>query len=108
MAQVLRTSRKRSSTHVTRAFLTKVLLALAKGIATAINERLAPMEARIAQLEQKPVVKYAGIWQQSKTYPEGSLITHAGGLWLATETTSGTPGTDASGFRLVVKRGAAV
>lgn len=73
----------------------------------ARNQRLDALEAKVKELESKPLLKYAGVWQSGKTYGEGRLVTHGGSLWLATETTADTPGNDGSGYRLIVKRGAA-
>ncbi len=90
---------------VTVGYLAKVLQLAGKGINEILTARLLALERRIMELESKPMLKYAGTWRSGETYPEGRLITHQGGLWLSTETTSGTPGTDASGFRLIVKKG---
>ena len=69
--------------------------------------RIAELEQRIKELESRPLLKYAGTWQSDATYAEGRLTTHGGGLWLAMHTTNLQPGTEASGWRLVVKRGRA-
>ena len=66
----------------------------------------AQLETRVKALESRPELHYAGVWKSGERYSEGALLTHAGSLWLATETTNGTPGTAASGFRLIAKGGA--
>jgi hypothetical protein len=92
----------------------KLLDALATVTVDIIKQALEPMKARNAQLEQRikelearPLLKYLGVWRDDATYTEGQLVTHAGGLWLATTDTTGTPSTPASGWRLIVKRGQA-
>ena len=72
-----------------------------------VGGRLEQLESRIAQLEQRPLLKYAGVWKSGESYVEGQLTTHAGGLWLSTDPTTLTPGTPGSGWRLIVKRGQA-
>jgi hypothetical protein len=75
----------------------------------ALELRVVTLESELVQrvkaLEVRPKLYYAGIWKSGERYTEGSLLTHAGSLWLAEQTTSGTPGTPASGFRLIVKNG---
>ena len=45
-----------------------------------------------------------GVWQ-SGHYDAGDAVTLKGSLWIATESTRGRPGDQASGWRLAVKRG---
>jgi hypothetical protein len=76
----------------------------------AFERRLAalesdPLESRIKALESRPMLHYAGVWRPGERYGAGAFLTHGGALWLAEESTSGTPGAPASGFRLVVKSG---
>jgi hypothetical protein len=69
--------------------------------------RLDALERRIKELEDRPALKYVGSHRENEPYQEGSLVTKAGSLWLATEPTSRIPGTELSGWRLIVKRGQA-
>ncbi len=69
--------------------------------------RFAALEARIKELESRPMLKYSGVWRSDHAYAEGHLTTHKGALWLAVHTTNLEPGTEASGFRLIVKSGGA-
>ena len=62
---------------------------LARDLGGAVKEyverELAPLVKRLDALEQGPGstgVKWAGIWEPSKTYGEGSLVTRSGGPWL--------------------------
>jgi hypothetical protein len=72
-----------------------------------VSGRIAALEQRIANLEQRPELKYFGVWKHGEAYAVGvgALTTHAGSLWLATDPTTFTPGTAGSGWRLIVKQG---
>ena len=72
-----------------------------------VHGRIAELEQRIKALEQRPLLKYAGVWRSGNSYAEGQLTTHQGGLWLSTDPTTSTPGTPGSGWRLIVKQGRA-
>jgi len=73
----------------------------------AIDRALAPVLARIALLEARPAVKYSGVYQAGVVYSAGSLTTRSGSLWIASRETHNQPGSDDSGWTLVVKRGEA-
>jgi len=69
---------------------------------------IVPMRERIIALESRtPSVKYGGVFRPENAYTEGELVTHQGGLWLATSAKTRTPGQPDSGWTLVVKRGSA-
>ena len=71
-----------------------------------IRGRFESLEARVAELEQRPTPIYRGTHQQGKAYSANSLTTRSGGLWIALKATAAVPGTDAS-WKLVVKQGKA-
>jgi hypothetical protein len=83
---------------------------IAKGLAPvlqkAVQDAVMGLALRVAALENRPEVKYAGTHVPSEVYSAGSLVTRAGSLWLAIARTKETPGTCAD-WRLVVKRGTA-
>ena len=81
--------------------------AIADTLVGIIVANIKPLEQRIAALETRPAVKYCGTFEESTGYPEGSMTTRSGGLWVATRATTATPGTDESGWLLVVKKGQA-
>ena len=62
--------------------------------------------ARHAIEQQPPGPHYQGVFQEGKTYSRGSMVTKAGGLWLALEDTMEIPGRSER-WRLVVKSGEA-
>jgi hypothetical protein len=73
-----------------------------------LKRQIADLEQKVATLEARPAVEYAGIWQDGKTYPAGSLCTRSGSLWLATcGSTSVTPGDGNACWKLIVKQGKA-
>jgi hypothetical protein len=57
-----------------------------------LDKATKPLLDRIAELERRPTLKYAGVWREGKAYPVGALVTRSGGLWLSTEDTAGNPG----------------
>lgn len=95
---------------------TNDLEAMMRGIAPVIQEYTAkaiqaatsPLLARVAALEARPGVEYAGVYDAAKTYAEGQLVTRSGGLWLALRTSTNLlPGSDPAFWKLVVKSGEA-
>jgi hypothetical protein len=72
-----------------------------------LDTALAALQMRVATLEQRPELRYCGTWRQGERYSEGNLVTRAGGLWLAERETDRTPGTENSGWKLIVKEGQA-
>jgi hypothetical protein len=79
--------------------------AIAGAVVDVMGNAVAPLIARIEQLESRPMVKYHGVYCDDTVYREGSLVTRQGGLWCALRQTRDTPGNDGSGWQLVVKAG---
>ena len=67
------------------------------------NEKIGALESRLAAIEHRPALKFCGPHREGHAYAEGSLTQRGGGLWLAERTTTETPGSPDSGFRLIVK-----
>ena len=64
------------------------------------------LEARVAELEAKPALKYVGIFEEKQTYSPGEFVTCNGSVWYCRSATAGgRPGSSAS-WQLAVKRGA--
>jgi hypothetical protein len=84
---------------------------IAEGVVWFVKEQfqqqLAPLLRRLDAIEQQPPSPhYQGVFQEEKAYPRGSLVTKAGGLWLALDNTTQTPGRSDQ-WKLIVKSGEA-
>jgi hypothetical protein len=69
-----------------------------------IGEALAPLVARIAELEaaaSEPI--YLGVWRDGMEVPRGKFVTWGGSVWHANEPTKDKPGEGP--YTLAVKRG---
>jgi hypothetical protein len=47
----------------------------------AVGDLAEHLGARIYALEQRPVVKYCGVYDQTKAYVPGNMVTHNGSVW---------------------------
>ena len=65
----------------------------------------APLAQRLAQLETKPYVKFAGTFEGGKSYAPGDAVVHQSALWICKVATSGTPSKDFVGWQLALKKG---
>jgi hypothetical protein len=73
----------------------------------SICEELAKRDARIAELEARPVgVDYKGVYRKGCSYTRNQAVSHQGSLWIAVKDyPEKEPGEPNSGFRLSVKKG---
>lgn len=61
---------------------------------------------RIAELEARPVMKYAGIWNHGKVYGAGNFVTDSGSVFHAQRASVGErPGSGSDAWVLAVKKG---
>ncbi|CAN7769662.1 hypothetical protein [Mesorhizobium sp. LjNodule214] len=69
--------------------------------------RLAAVEDRLAELESRPTLKYAGVWSASTTYIPGEIVSHGGSSWHANIKSTGLqPGEgNPASWTLMTKRG---
>jgi hypothetical protein len=65
---------------------------------------LAAMEARLKAVEQKPAMKYRGVWKSEARYDAGDITTDGGSMWHCNRSTMARPGTSGD-WTLAVKRG---
>jgi hypothetical protein len=66
---------------------------------------IAELKARINELEARPLLEDAGVWNQSTVYRPGQTVTCGGSAWVCKEANSnGKPGTSDS-WRLMIKKG---
>jgi hypothetical protein len=86
------------------AFAQAIVDVLAKAFASR-DAHLRSLEQRLGALEQKPHVKYLGVWKAGAMYEPGDAATHGGSLWICKAATRGEPGKDFPGWTLAVKRG---
>jgi hypothetical protein len=73
-------------------------------IVTAIKTAVKPLEQRIRELEQRPGLKYVGVYSEATQYNPGEFATWDGSLWHCNASTRTKPGTSAD-WTLSVKRG---
>lgn len=59
---------------------------------------------RVEALEQRPTLKYSGVWMKGLIYSPGEFCTLQGSLWHCSRQTTSRPGTDAT-WTLAVKQG---
>ena len=79
---------------------------VADAMAEYCRDVVAPLKARIAELEARPAgTKYLGVHEHGRAYGKGDFVTKDGSLWAALRDHPGEPGTERSGWRLAVKRG---
>ena len=78
--------------------------ALAQILATVI--KVADLEKRVAELEQRPAVRHCGVYAEGRRYVPGNLVTKSGSMWTCLKATKGVPG-NSSHWQLVVKSGQA-
>jgi hypothetical protein len=84
--------------------LDRIFDGLVPVIGKFVADRLAPLEARIKELEARPEMKYLGTWRADRGYSSGSCVTDAGSLWHADKLTAQRPGASPD-WTLVAKRG---
>ena len=82
-----------------------VVVMAIKKVTDPLKAKNTELEQRIQQLESRPMQKWAGVHVEGTQYSEASLVTKAGSLWVATATTTTTPGDGSGDWRLIVKRG---
>jgi hypothetical protein len=90
---------------VTKQELSVLVKGFSPVIRRAIERAIAPLEARIAELEARPTLKYCGVWQSGTKYEAGACCTHQGSLWVCKAATITRPGDALSQWTLAVKRG---
>lgn len=75
--------------------------------ADALKQRdaiIKTLEARIAELESRPALKYMGVYRADKIYLAGNFCTYGGSLWHCNAATSDVPG-QGDNWTLAAKRG---
>lgn len=70
-----------------------------------IVERNAALEKRVNELEARPVMEYAGVWDQKKVYGSGKFVTDGGSLWHSKRASVGERPGASDAWTLAVKKG---
>lgn len=78
--------------------------ALAPVIRDFLDSTVTTLQERIRQLEDRPTLKYAGLWNEHQQFNEGEFVTDHGSLWFCKATTRTRPGASKD-WQLAVKRG---
>ena len=81
------------------------LLATIDATRLAGRDRRLALEKRVEALEQRPVLRHLGIWQEGKAYTEHNLVTLNGSMWLCLRGTRKARPGQSKNWQLVVKRG---
>ena len=71
---------------------------------TELIERQNALTARVIELEARPSLEDAGVWDEREQYRLGEVVTHDGSAWVFRGTKNGRPG-HSNSWRLLVKRG---
>jgi hypothetical protein len=72
----------------------------------AVKREVTALRDRIAELENRPSLEYAGVWEATKTYGRNDAVSWAGSIWIARRDDNlKKPGLVGSGWQLAVKRG---
>lgn len=72
-----------------------------KNLTTVINN----LSVIVDDLEKRPVMIDAGVWEVERTYKAGSFVSHSGSGWVATIESKGARPGEGSCWRLAIKRG---
>jgi hypothetical protein len=79
---------------------------LVHSIGTFVHEQIAPLKARISELEAaQREWKYLGVWEEGREYRAGNFCTDHGSIWHANTTTTSRPAVDHVSWTLAVKQG---
>jgi len=79
---------------------------LVKAVTGYIARAVAPLQARIKELEGRPAgMSYRGVYRDGEAYHIADWCTHNGSLWYCHAPTKETPG-QSQAWQLAVKRGA--
>lgn len=70
-----------------------------------IAERIVALENRVKELEDRPVMEYAGVWDQKKVYGSGKFVTDGGSLWHSRRANVGERPGNGDAWTLAVKKG---
>jgi hypothetical protein len=83
--------------------LSKLCETIGKAVRTLV---VAPLEARIRELEAQRGLKYVGPWKLGGDYNPGEFVSYGGGIWHCKQRTGTGPNQCHEAWTLAVKSGA--
>jgi hypothetical protein len=78
---------------------------LVRAVAAGMAHHVRELQARVAELEARPHLHDAGVWDEQKVYGINAIVTDHGSAWIAKRATCRRPGDGNDDWRLLVKRG---
>jgi hypothetical protein len=73
------------------------------GVRSYVERSVGPWVDRVKQLEERPMLKYTGVWFPGMECKEGTFVTHHGSVWYCKRTSTQAPGFNPDEFQLAVK-----
>lgn len=70
-----------------------------------LSDSIIEMRAEIRTLQDRPSLKYAGVWKQDKVFGAGNFVTDGGSMWHAERATVGERPGSGDAWTLIVKKG---
>jgi hypothetical protein len=99
-----RANAARNAPKSTEEKLANVVVDAIKTAVTPLRATIEALEQRIVELEGRPVVRDAGVWEANREYRPGDIISHNGAGWLCRAAhVSAGHAPDPSAFRMFVK-----
>ncbi|MGX1107844.1 MULTISPECIES: hypothetical protein [Bradyrhizobium] len=73
---------------------------------TPLVDRVAELQQKMVELEERPLVPWAGTWDSAKEFKRNTFCSDRGAMWFAMADSKGVrPGSGDGVWRLVVKAG---
>jgi len=84
--------------------LAAIVVGAVKAAVKLLWERVKAAEARVKELEARPVIRDGGVWAPEQTYEPGTIVSHNGAGWLCrAKHVSAGHAPDPNAFRMFVK-----
>jgi hypothetical protein len=69
-----------------------------------LRAEIAGLQQRVVELEQRPTLKYLGVWKEGQAYWPGNAVTDRGSVFICKANTLDRPG-GSDAWQLAVQRG---
>ena len=76
---------------------------IVQAVADGLRPVLRKLEERIAELEKRPMLEDAGVWQERAVYRPGQVTTYKGSAWVCRQANSNERPGKSDVWRLMVK-----